>query len=90
MLQLWPDGSGKILILGSDIMKGMQPQVVVPRNIWQGARLLRGGEFALLGTTVSPGFEFKDYESGKRKELISSHPGFRDFIIALTKEDNVR
>jgi len=90
ILQLWPDGSGKILILGSDILKGMQPQVIVPRHIWQGARLLLGGTFALLGTTVSPGFEFKDYESGKQKELISSYPGFRDLIVALTKEDNVR
>ena len=90
LLQLWPDGSGKILILGSDLLKGMQPQVIIPRYTWQGARLLPGGAFALLGTTVAPGFEFKDYESGKRKELISSYPGFRDLIVALTKEDRVR
>jgi predicted cupin superfamily sugar epimerase len=40
MLQLWPDGSGRILILGSDILNGMEPQVIVPRGVWQGARLL--------------------------------------------------
>jgi predicted cupin superfamily sugar epimerase len=33
MLQLWPDGSGRILILGSDILNGMEPQVIVPRGV---------------------------------------------------------
>jgi predicted cupin superfamily sugar epimerase len=85
MLQLWPDGSGKVLTLGSDILNGMLPQVVVPGGVWQGARLLKNGGFALLGTTVSPGFEFADYESGRRDELIKSYPQFRELIIVLTK-----
>jgi hypothetical protein len=63
----------------------MQPQVVVPRGVWQGARLYKNGRFALLGATVSPGFEFADYESGERDELINSYPQFRERIIALTK-----
>src|SRR4030043_1480467 len=85
MLQLFPDGSGKLFILGSDILNGMLPQVVVPQGIWQGTRLLRGGDFALLGTTVSPGFELADYEFGRRDELVKSYPKFRELIIALTK-----
>ena len=85
MAQLWPDGSGRVLILGSDFFNGMQPQVVVPRGTWQGSRLLKDGRFALLGTTVSPGFEFADYESGLRDELVKSYPQFRDLIIALTR-----
>jgi len=84
MLQLSPDGSGRVAILGSDVLNGMQPQVVVDRGVWQGARLLEGGKFALLGTTVSPGFEFTDYESGHREELVKSYPQFRELIIALT------
>jgi predicted cupin superfamily sugar epimerase len=85
MLQLWPDGSGRVVILGSDILNGMQPQVVIPRGVWQGARLLKNGKFALLGATVSPGFEFADYESGRRDELVKSYPKFRGLIIALSK-----
>jgi predicted cupin superfamily sugar epimerase len=85
MLQLWPDGSGRILILGSDILNGMEPQVIVPRGVWQGARLIKDGKFALLGTTVTPGFEFADYESGRRDQLVNSHPQFQEFITALTK-----
>lgn len=84
MLQLSPDGSGKILILGPEILKGMSPQVIVPRGVWQGSRLCPGGRFALLGTTMSPGFEFSDYESGQRDVLVASYPDFRDLIVALT------
>jgi hypothetical protein len=32
MLQLFPDGSGKIFILGTDILNGMKPQLIVPRG----------------------------------------------------------
>jgi hypothetical protein len=85
MIQLFPDGSGRVTILGSDILKGMQPQVVVPRGVWQGARLLKNRKYGLLGTTVSPGFEFADYESGHRDELVKSYPQYREWIIALTK-----
>jgi len=86
MLQLWPDGSGRILILGTDIMNGMKPQVVIPKGVWQGARLFKDGKFALLGTTVSPGFDFSDYEFGHRDELVKSYPKFRELIIALTRQ----
>jgi predicted cupin superfamily sugar epimerase len=86
MLQLFPDGGGRRLIIGSDIDAGEMPQVLVPAGVWQGSRLVPGGEFALLGTTMSPGFEFCDYESGKRAELIRDYPDFKESIILLTRE----
>jgi hypothetical protein len=84
MLQLWPDGSGKVVVIGADIQAGMLPQVVVPRGVWQGARLAAGGEFALLGCTVSPGFDFSDYESGSRDLLSQTYPAFTNLIRLLT------
>jgi predicted cupin superfamily sugar epimerase len=63
MLQLWPDGTGRRVGLGSDLAAGMLPQTVVPQGVWQGSRLVRGGRFALLGCTVSPGFDYADFES---------------------------
>ncbi len=86
MLQLFPDGNGKIITIGNDLESGIMPQVIVPMNVWQGSRLKKGGQFALLGTTVAPGFEYQDYENGKRNELISSYPEFFDLIINLTIE----
>ncbi len=90
MLQLWPNGTGKVVVLGSDVLKGMQPQVIVPGGVWQGARLMKNGKFALLGTTVSPGFEFADYETGQRDDLVRTHPQFREVIIALTNNNLYR
>ena len=85
MLQLWPDGSGKRVLIGTDIERGMAPQLVVPHGVWQGARLVAGGEFALMGCTVSPGFDYADYESGNRSVLSEAYPDYRDMICALTK-----
>ena len=86
MLQLFPDGGGKIITLGNDILSGMSPQVVASRGVWQGSRMKKGGKYALLGTTVSPGFEYQDYESGSRAKLIGLYPQFNEEIKALTSE----
>ncbi len=86
MLQLRPDGSHPVAILGPDLDAGQRPQIVVPREVWQGARLVPGGRFALLGTTVAPGFDYADYETGEREALLASHPDARDLIVALTPE----
>ena len=84
MLQLFPDGQGKILGLGSDLKAGQSPQVIVPAGVWQGSRLVAGGSFALMGTTVAPGFDFADYESGQREKLIEQYPQFAKMIRELT------
>jgi predicted cupin superfamily sugar epimerase len=87
MLELDPEGGGRVLRLGTDLASGMRPQIVVPRGVWQGSRLVPGGRLALLGTTVSPGFEFDDYEPGERDALAGRFPEFRDLILALTRRD---
>ena len=86
MLQLKADGAGERVILGVDLQQRMRPQALVPGGVWQGSRLLAGGRFALLGTTMAPGFEFADYVSGQRAELIAQYPQFAETIIALTRE----
>ena len=85
-LHLLADGRGRIHRLGSDLATGEVPQLVVPRGVWQGSRLAPGGEngFALLGTTVAPGFDYADYERGDRSELAASYPNFAELIEALT------
>jgi len=47
-------------VLGPDVENGERPQIVVPRGAWQGARPL--GDYALVGCTVAPGFEFEIFE----------------------------
>jgi len=84
LLQLWPDGSGNQVTLGTDLLGGMQPQLVVPQGVWQGSRLRPGGRFALLGTTMAPGYDPADFEAGKRERLLEAYPRFIDAILTLT------
>ena len=84
ILLLSPDGEGKIIRLGHDIINGEQVQVIVPNGTWQGSYLLEGGKFALMGTTMAPGFDFKDYESAPIKKLKKIYPRFEDIINRLS------
>lgn len=83
ILLLDAEGNGKTKRLGNRLEVGELPQIVVPAMCWQGMRST--GEFSLLGTTVAPGFEYVDYQSGNREELISQYPAFADLIRALTR-----
>src|SRR5207237_1405765 len=85
MLQLLADGTGRVVELGPEIPSGQTPQVVVPAGVWQGSLLKPGGDFALLGTTMAPGFDFRDYEAGDREMLLAQYPAFAEFIQQLTR-----
>lgn len=85
MLQLLPDGGSAVLTLGPDLKAGQHVQLVVPAGVWQGTRLIGGGKVALLGCTVTPGFDFADYRSGSYAELAAQWPGQTERIRALTR-----
>ncbi len=82
---LYPDGSSRQVILGQDVLSGQQVQFVVPRGVWQGTRLVPGGRFALIGTTMAPGYTSADYEHGNRDMLLARYPHERERILALTR-----
>ena len=84
MLQLWPDGSTRTLILGTDLNAGQELQLVVPGGVWQGSVLVDGGRFALLGATMAPGFDYADYVAGDREELTARYPAVAEMIERLT------
>ena len=86
MLQLSPDGTGGRIVLGQDVANGELLQTVVPQGVWQGTRLIRGGKVALLGCTVSPGFDYADYASGTRDKLLNGWPEWAEMIRGLTRE----
>jgi predicted cupin superfamily sugar epimerase len=85
MLQLFPDGTGREIVLGSDILAGQEPQVVVPAGVWQGSLLEPGVELALLGATMAPGFDYADYEQGRREDLLARYPAHGALITRLTR-----
>ncbi|MHB1375804.1 MAG: cupin domain-containing protein [Candidatus Humimicrobiaceae bacterium] len=87
MLNLFEGGKGQIIKMGSNIFSGEQIQYLVPKNTWQGAKLAKGGKFALLGTTVSPGFEFEDFMQAKtyKNEILNKYPDFASLINEFIK-----
>ena len=87
MLLLHPDGRGYPVVIGSDLQEGMEPQLVVPAGVWQGSRLAPGGRFALMGTTMAPGFDSHDFELAKRAVLLRKFPEYADLIHMLTAEE---
>ncbi|HEY1984900.1 MAG TPA: cupin domain-containing protein [Terracidiphilus sp.] len=85
MLQLYPDGRWGVFTLGQDLMDGQHVQLRAPAGVWQGTRLKGDGKVALLGCTVTPGFDFADYRSGSYAELAAKWPAQAERIRALTR-----
>jgi predicted cupin superfamily sugar epimerase len=83
LLLLHQNGKGEIIFVGNDLEKGERPQILVPAGCWQGMRTT--GEYTLFGCTVSPGFEYSDYEQGKRELLAQQYPQYKEKIVQLTE-----
>ena len=84
LIMLRPDGKGQAVRLGPLILQNEQCQVVVPRSAWQGAQLAAGGDWALMGCTVAPGFSFDDFELASTESLHHQYPDWRHWIQKLT------
>ena len=85
LLQLRADGSSESVVLGQDLAQRQRVQHVVPHGVWQGSLLVGGGRFALMGTTMAPGYDDLDYEAAVREELIASYPERTELIQRLTR-----
>jgi uncharacterized protein len=85
MLLLYPDGRTERVVMGQDVFNGQKVQFVAPKGVWQGSHLIEGGNYALVGTTMAPGYADNDYEGGDRDELIREYPGESELIRRLTR-----
>lgn len=74
----------RTILLGKDIESGEMPQAVIPAGLWFGATVNAPEAYALVGCTVSPGFDFADFEIGPREYLIRHYPVHRGIIEKLS------
>jgi len=79
------NGRLKIISLGNDFEKGQSFQCVVPANCWFASRPAPESEFCFVGCTVSPGFEFEDFELAKAAELSAFYPQHIETIKELCR-----
>jgi hypothetical protein len=83
---LYPEtGDGRTLVLGPEA--DHESHAVVRAGIWQGARLFPGGTrgWALFSCTVAPAWEERQFELGRREELLRAFPMHAAAVIALTR-----
>lgn len=88
LVMIAPDGKLMQVRLGRDADSGERFQVVIPAGTWMGAQLAAHSGYALIGCTVAPGFDYKDFEAGRRSDLLKQFPRHRKLILELTLPDN--
>jgi predicted cupin superfamily sugar epimerase len=85
---IYANGTSRIVRLGTNFNDGETPQLLVPAGTWQGVRLPENQKgYSLMGTSVSPGFDFADFELADRKKLVSELPEMRFLIERYTREE---
>ena len=78
-------GAYSAILLGSDAESGQVFQAVVPAGCWFASHVADWKGWALVGCTVAPGFEFEDFEMGKRDELVRAFPKHQEIVNRLTR-----
>ena len=78
-------GNHSVIKLGQNHEAGEQLQWVVPAKHWFGSCLEQPDQYALVGCTVAPGFDFADFEIAERAGLARQYPQHRWLIEKLTR-----
>lgn len=81
---LTPGGEQYKILFGRDAKKGERFQAVAPAGCWFGAETT--GDFSLVGCTVAPGFDFRDFEMADRTDLSHRFPHYAALINRLTRD----
>jgi len=72
------------ILLGNDLSKNEIPQAMIPAHTWFASRIKNASGYALVSCTVSPGFDFADFEMAKREDLLRQYPQWKNIIGEFT------
>ncbi len=78
-------GAYKKQVVGNNISKEEQPQFVVEAGDWFAVTVNESDTYSLLGCTVSPGFDFADFELANKEEMLDQYPNYKGVINKLCK-----
>ncbi len=82
---LTKDGNYEKHLIGSNLDQGEVPQFVVYGGDWFASEIESLNSCALAGCTVSPGFDFTDFEMANRQEILQIYPEHYEVIKKLTR-----
>ena len=85
IFMIHPNGDFELVTLGADIEKGELFQFVVPANTWFASKPSPDTDFCLVGCTVSPGFDFDDFELAEASSLCMEFPQHETIIRSLCR-----
>jgi hypothetical protein len=71
--------------IGLNLDDGELPQFTVPKHVWFAAEVNTPDSYSFVGCTVSPGFDFADFELADRSKLVKSFPHLSDQIHRFTR-----
>lgn len=74
--------------VGNNLTNGEIPQLIIQKEKYFAAEVSDKNSFSLIGCTVSPGFDFNDFEFGTEEILISSFPEYTELIKRFCKKSN--
>jgi len=84
IVEILQDGTVQETKLGTNVTGGEKLQHVVPGGRWFGSYLPLDSQFAFVGCTVAPGFDFSDFEMGDRDTLLELYPSAKHTILHLS------
>jgi len=81
---LTKSGEYKSILLGDTTGKNPTFQLVINQGDWFASEVSQPNSYSLIGCTVSPGFDFTDFELATAKELINQYPDYQRLITRLS------
>jgi len=78
-LSLYVIKNGKMSTIALGKAERESPQFTIEKDCWMAASI-KSGSFCLIGCTVSPGFDFRDWELGTRSQLTAAYPRHQKII----------
>jgi len=78
-------GVYECISLGKNAAAGEVQQAMVPAHAWFASESIGNKGYALVGCTVSPGFDFEDFKLANRNQLIQNYPNQASLIERLTR-----
>ena len=81
------DSKGQLnnILVGPNLEEGERFQVIVKSGCWFAASINEKKSYSLVGCTVSPGFDYRDWKIGNRKKLLEKYPHHKKIIEKYTK-----
>lgn len=80
------NGMLETVYLGNNIQNNEYFQYVVPANCWFASIPAPDTQFSFVGCTVSPGFDFQDFELARAADLSKEFPQHSELITALCRQ----